>query len=140
MTAMELADALAKSQGPQRDRLAALWREYSMAMHGAHQLQWSKGLRAALGVTKSDAEIVARPEHPERIVLAEIPSETWRDMAMDKGIAPIAAIGCANHGLPEATQLVALLEYFEGVAGAKARWTVVGGRMRLQWIAEVHVI
>jgi len=134
LTAMQLAHELANASGPQRDRLAALWREYATAMHGAHQLQWSQGLREALGVAKSDGEIVSAPEHPERPVLAEIPAETWRDMAKAKGIAPIAAVGCSVHGLPEATQLDALLRFFERLEGCHCRWRLIAGRFRLQWV------
>jgi len=134
MTAMQLAKELAQSKGPTRARFGALWGEYAKAMHGAHQLQWSQGLRKALGVADSDGSIVARPEHPERLVLAEIPAETWKDMAMSKGLAPIAAVGCKVHGLPQATQLDALLTFFQGLAGQSCGWILRGHRFRLRWL------
>ena len=134
MTAMQLAAELANASGQRKAYLGALWGEYVVAMRGAHQLQWSRGLRAALGVAESDGQIASRPEHPERAILAEIPAETWRDMARDQGLAPIAALGCKMHGLPERDQLAALKAHFEASAGCSARWRVIGGRMRLRWL------
>lgn len=134
LTAMQLAKELAQADGPRRAQLGALWREYVVAMAGAHQLQWSRGLRAALGVAETDGQIASKPEHPERRILAEIPAETWKSMARERGLAPIAALGCSQHGRPEATQLDALRAFFEASEGCFARWRVVGGRMRLQWV------
>lgn len=138
LTAMQLAKELAQADGPRRQQLGALWGEYAMAMHGAHQLQWSRGLRAALGVAETDGQIASKPEHPERPILAEIPAETWKDMARACGLAPLAAVGCSMHGRPEATQLDALLRFFQALEGNACRWIIRGGRFRLGWVQKPY--
>lgn len=133
MTAMQLASVVASSSGPEREKYGALWREYATAMHGAHQLHWSHGLQEELGVAESDGTIVSRPEHPERHVLATIPGETWREMARSMGLAPIAALGKSNHGLPESVQLSALLAFFAEREKRRCRWIVHDGKLCLRW-------
>ena len=133
LSAMELAHELANGTPKQIEILEPAWRHYTEAMHGAHQLQWSRGLKDALGVAESDGSIVARPQHPERAVLCEIPKETWRDMAKAIGVAPIDALGRKKHGLPISVQLAALLDFFRDFEEKPCSWVVRDGKFRLRW-------
>jgi hypothetical protein len=133
MSAMQLAAELARAPlGAERNRLHGLWVEYATAMHGAHQLQWSRGLRERLGVPESDFAIVTAPELPAKIVIAEIPRETWRDMATAQGLAPLDQIGRSKHGLPLQEQQAALLRFFQRIG--PCRWKLLGGRLHLRWL------
>lgn len=134
-TAMQLAAELAKSKGAKREQLGKRWKEYASAMHGAHQLHWSQHLRKALGVAISDAQILARPDYPLRPVLAEIPRETWVDMASNVGLGPIAALGCKVHGCTETFQREELLAFFRKLQDQPCGWILRGGTLRLQWRA-----
>jgi len=61
-------------------RSAALFLEYAAAMKGIHQVQYSRGIRELLGLSKqaaADSELAAEAQ-PEAILLAEIDRETWR--------------------------------------------------------------
>jgi hypothetical protein len=57
----------------------ALWREFTLAMHGAHQLTWSRGLREryAPEEEKTDAEIVEGESDSAEETLAAIPVDIW---------------------------------------------------------------
>jgi len=61
-------------------RSAALFVEYSAAMKGAHQVQYSRGIREVLGLSNKAAGdcVLAAEAQPEAILLAEIDRETWR--------------------------------------------------------------
>lgn len=55
-----------------------IWKEYALAMHGSHQLQWSRGLKAMFGiVAKKDAEI-EQEQTEGGASLATVPLEGWR--------------------------------------------------------------
>jgi hypothetical protein len=56
-----------------------LWREFVLAMHGARQLTWSRGLRQryAAEPEMTDAEIVAGESDEAEEVLAVIAPDTW---------------------------------------------------------------
>lgn len=60
-------------------RAGKVWQEYAAAFKGRHQLQWSKGLRAILGLGKaeSDLEIAQRIEEPA-ILLAALSLYQWQ--------------------------------------------------------------
>lgn len=65
--------------GEHANRAAALFRDFADAFKGHHQLQWSRGLRDALGLgdEKSDEELAAQ-ELADAEFVAEIPIEQWR--------------------------------------------------------------
>lgn len=57
------------------------WREYARAFKGGRQLVWSRGLKAAIGLTeRSDDEIAAENE-PDSVAIAILPAEEWRLIA-----------------------------------------------------------
>lgn len=59
-------------------RAGALWMEFARAFKGVHQLQWSRGLKALLGVAeKSDQEIALEQLEPAD-ELAELTFEEWK--------------------------------------------------------------
>jgi len=61
------------------DKAARLFQEYYRTFKGTHQLQYSRGLRALLGLTeqaKTDAELAAQED--EGILLVTLSRETWR--------------------------------------------------------------
>lgn len=55
-----------------------VWKEYALAMHGSHQLQWSRGLKALLGIVQKTDEEVEQEITARGADLAEIPLEEWR--------------------------------------------------------------
>lgn len=61
-------------------RSAALFVEYAAAMKGAHQVQYSRGIREVLGLSNKAAGdcVLAAEEQPDAILLAEIDRDTWR--------------------------------------------------------------
>jgi hypothetical protein len=71
-----LADFADTGDAPDLDS----WREWVLAMHGARQLTWSRGLRRryAKEPEKTDAEIVVESGGDEEQV-AVISPETWRE-------------------------------------------------------------
>lgn len=60
-------------------RAGKVWQEYARVFKGRHQLQWSRGLRALLGLGKpeSDLEIAQRIEEPA-ILLATLSLHQWQ--------------------------------------------------------------
>lgn len=75
-----LRDSLTAATVEAREEAAALFAEYSSAMFGRHQLQWSKGLKRRLGIKadgRSDGDIAA-DQVATGEVLAEIGRELWR--------------------------------------------------------------
>jgi hypothetical protein len=57
-----------------------VWREYTLAMHGARQLTWSRGLREryAVETEKTDAEVVAGESDGAEEEIALIAPDTWQ--------------------------------------------------------------
>lgn len=131
LSAMQLAREIAMG-GPDRERYGALWREYTLAMHGAHQLHWSHGLREALGEPVSDFEVVKREEFAKPVI-AEIPAETWRDMARKRGLGPLDVMGKRLHGRPIQEVWGELLNFFRTLEWQSCRFDVHDGIMRLRW-------
>jgi hypothetical protein len=68
-------------RGHRSDR--TLWRSYCLAMHGARQLTWSKGLRELAGIPdKTDAELAADEEAGQRTTpVLRIEGNDWRRIA-----------------------------------------------------------
>jgi hypothetical protein len=56
-----------------------LWVEYAREMKGCHQLVWSRGLRAllGLGVEMSDDEVAAQVEETGAVVVHSFTTEEW---------------------------------------------------------------
>ena len=73
----------ADRDGPKGEALAEnarLFREYYEAFKGQKQLNWSRGLRDMLGLSKerSDAEIVESEVGPEREFIGSLNITQWR--------------------------------------------------------------
>jgi hypothetical protein len=62
---------------PSSARAALLWLEYAAAMHGLHPLQWSRGLRAKLGLPASECVDLAESTDSAILVL-QISPKRWR--------------------------------------------------------------
>jgi hypothetical protein len=132
---MELAARLAYSTGEERDKLAKAWRAYAEGMQGCHQLQWSRGLRAALGEVPSDDQIVGNDtDNASKPVIAQIPQETWRSMATKRGVSALDALARQYHDAPIGVARSALREWFEALEGTDARWQDIDGTVRLRWL------
>lgn len=60
-------------------RAGNLWREYARVFKGRHQLQWSRKLRALLGLGKeaTDAELAEATEQ-DAVLLAQLSLKQWR--------------------------------------------------------------
>jgi len=65
--------------GEHAKRAAALYKEFTTAFRGRHQLQWSRGLREILGLKKerSDEELAAATEEAEANFVCEIQLQDW---------------------------------------------------------------
>jgi hypothetical protein len=136
MAPMQVAYALAHAVGEERDRLASAWRAYAIGMQGCHQLQWSRGLREALGEPPSDQQIVANDvDAVNDVVIAEIPQETWRSMALLRSVSKLDALGRATAGQPVDARRDALLDFFEGLErhAAECEWVPRRGTVMLHW-------
>lgn len=134
LTAMQLAKRIAEATGVERARLGALWREYAQAMHGAHQLHWSQGLKEAMGVPLPDGEVVRQAEQPNALTIAAIPKETWHDMACRMGVGPLDSLGKSKHGLSLSHQLAALLAFFQRLyPETRCYWRRFDGHVLLRW-------
>jgi hypothetical protein len=122
---MQLAELLANATGPKRERLAQAWRTYADGMKGCHQLQWSTGLRAVVGEHPSDEQIVVS-EHdaPPRLVVGEIPQETWREMALRWGVHALDDLASECQGATLDVARASLLHYFEVLEDATCVWDV----------------
>ena len=137
-TAMQLAQALADTRSQEvRDRLAALWREYSIAMRGCHQLQWSRGLRDAMGAPPADVQVAsAEVDVQSREPIAHIPRETWREMAVKRGVHALDSLGVKCKDLGPVHCRDALVQFFQSLENVPAymrpdnrlRWIVDAGR------------
>ncbi|HET9929947.1 MAG TPA: protein rep [Polyangiaceae bacterium] len=57
-------------------RAQTIWTAYTEAMHGARQLTWSRGARAALGLSMSDEDERHAGEHHGELV-ASVPAAVW---------------------------------------------------------------
>jgi hypothetical protein len=59
-----------------------LWRDYARATKRRSQLQWTRGAKAALGIGEiSDDEAVGLDDlNPEKILLARIPLNVWKEI------------------------------------------------------------
>lgn len=55
-----------------------VWKEYALSMHGSHQLQWSRGLKALFGIVQKDDEQIEQEITADAVQLATIPLEEWR--------------------------------------------------------------
>lgn len=101
ITKLGLADELAKASFKDRGELhrtplqllhdvhrfreaydVARWREYAVAMHGARQLTYSKGLRARynLPAEQTDAELGEELERGPALVGASIDAQAWDEL------------------------------------------------------------
>lgn len=59
-------------------RFKGLWQEYALAMRGRSRVQWSRGLRALVGLDQiDDQEALERLEERAREVVGVIPEELW---------------------------------------------------------------
>lgn len=134
MAPMQVAAELAAATGPHRERLAGAWRIYALAMHGCHQLQWSRGLRLALGEVPSDSQIVGNDVGIPRPIIAEIPQETWRAMALKRGVTALDELGrqCARRKVEESR--AALLAWFGEMEEVACTWEPQRGTVRLRWL------
>lgn len=56
----------------------ALWLEFARAFKGAHQLQWSRGLKKRLGIVEKTDEEIALEEREPADILAELTIDQWR--------------------------------------------------------------
>jgi len=122
---MQLAALLANAIGEERDRLSHAWRTYADGMKGCHQLQWSQGLRAALGEHPSDDQIVvSEHEVPSRPVVAEIPQETWRAMSLRWGVHALDDLATECHGATQDVARDAILHFFESLEGCQCVWDI----------------
>jgi hypothetical protein len=89
-----------------------LWQAYTAGMRGARMLTWSRGVRAAAGLTeeeKTDEEIV-EGENGDETVVAVIAGTDWDDVR-DRPNAKLALLSAAEDGGANAVRsvLVALL-------------------------------
>ena len=80
------------------DRVAgALVREFAPAFHGCSQLQWSRGLRKALGLPPRDQPDAALAETQDAasVLLGRLTPAEWRDILLVEGRAVVvrAALG-----------------------------------------------
>jgi hypothetical protein len=83
-----------------------LWQEWTLAMHGARQLTWSRGLRERYveAPEKSDAEIVAsQSEDPEEQV-AVIAPDAWRAVIRADASTMWQLLDAAESGGAEAVE------------------------------------
>ncbi len=139
---MQLAARLATARGEEQERLSAAWKAYAIGMAGCHQLQWSQGLKRKLGLGPTDAQIVFGIEDDDtssddiaaREVVAEIPRETWRAMAVGCGVADLDALGRDVHGETIDRARDALLEWFQALEGVPCVWDAKHGTVRLRWL------
>lgn len=117
----------------------ALWREYAAGMRGAHQLQWSRGLKEAVKPKETDLECVSDPKEQDdaqKDVICEIPRETWRQAMAEPGsIWTLYQQGKGNKQAPDDARRW-IKAFFENRAGtALAEWEWIAGRARLHWLA-----
>jgi hypothetical protein len=56
----------------------AVWKEYALAMHGSHPLQWSRGLKKLFGLVEKSDEQIVEEVTADAVTLATIPLEEWR--------------------------------------------------------------
>ncbi len=80
------------------DRVAGgLVREFGPAFHGCSQLQWSPGLRKALGLPSRDQPdaVVAETQDAASVLLGRLTPAEWRDILLVEGRAVVvrAALG-----------------------------------------------
>ncbi len=75
---------------------SGLWREYSAAFHRRHQLQWSRGLRSALGLGAVAPDVDAISISPADTFFAAFLSEEW--YAVRWSDARAAVLDCARRG------------------------------------------
>ncbi len=97
---------------------ADVYREYAEASHGLHFLQWSRGMRAALGLTeeKSDEEIAAGVDQHD-VVLASLTPEEWRAVRAGGWQARVRLVELADFDEDAAIAYVAhLVEHFRQVS------------------------
>lgn len=94
----------------------ALWAEHARDMFGARQLTWSRGLRAALGMTieRSDEEIAADPPEQDERQIGTIEAGVWDARARELGQAWLSRL----HDAHATGQLLAI----EGVVKATTAW------------------
>lgn len=137
---MQLAATLASMpEGVERDRFARAWRDYAEGMSGCHQLQWSRGLRDAMGATKSDAQIVVDDVNDDvtsRPIIGRVPRETWRQLTLVAGaLGDLDDLG--KQLTDEKAQLpqcrAAVLEWFEELEGVSAHWKTSARGLQLRW-------
>jgi hypothetical protein len=115
----------------------AIWHHYAESMSGCHQLQWSRGLKDAMGPTQSDQVLCACDDDGVQSgaeLIGDIPRETWREMADARG-----ALAALHHRGRDAVAPIGLCRewlrvFFERMfPGQVARWEVHAGRPQLRW-------
>jgi hypothetical protein len=69
------------SDGIDKPKNAALWREFATAMHGKPQLYWSKGLKALLKVDdKDDQELVEEEDNRMSELVVQLTWPEWQSI------------------------------------------------------------
>ncbi len=98
---------------------AAVYREYAEASKGLHFLQWSRGMRAALGLAEEKSEEEkADGEDQHDAVLASLTPEEWRAVRLGGWQARSRLVELADYDEDAAIAYVAhLVERFRQVAG-----------------------
>lgn len=77
---------------------AALYEEWCVAMHGARQLTWSRGLRERYAEVpdKSDQQIVDGDSEQDEVVVGVISSIVWRRLIAVRPVAASEILDCAE--------------------------------------------
>lgn len=60
------------------ERAGQLWLEFARAFKGAHQLQWSRGLKERLGIVERSDEEIALDDREPASLLTELTADEWR--------------------------------------------------------------
>jgi hypothetical protein len=60
------------------EQAGELWLEFAAAFRGKHQLQWSRGLKALLGVADKTDEEIALEQQQQATLLAELDALAWK--------------------------------------------------------------
>jgi hypothetical protein len=99
---------------------AAVYREYAEVSHGLHFLQWSRGMRAALGLAEEKSEEEkADGEDQGDPVLASLAPEEWRAVRSGGWQARVRLVELADYDEDAAIAYLAhLVERFRQAAGA----------------------
>ncbi len=72
------------------------WLEYALAMRGRHQLQWSRGLKALLGVAEVSDDDAAAAPLADGVLLATIPLATWRKICRQEERGRVLSVAASG--------------------------------------------